>query len=146
MVSLEKHHLLNNDPETALKETFVTTNTALMVTPIKYMTSGTTVVAVYVKGTAMYIANVGDSRAVLAVAPAAGDKYEAKMLSRDHKPDMPEEMERIVSWGGFVSPCPEPGMSSRVWLDKDFQLIGLAMSRSIGTRPHASVCLCLFRS
>lgn len=130
VVSLEKHPTLNTDVTRAFKESFVTTNTALMVTPIKYMTAGSTVVAVLVRGNTFYVANVGDSRAVVAVADCGSVR--AKMLSRDHKPDDSEEIKRITEWGGFVSPSPEPGVSARVWLDKAFTMIGLAMSRSIG--------------
>ena len=57
----------------------------------------------------------------------------AKDLSRDHKPDDADEMARIKQWGGFVSPAPDPGLSARVYLDAEFTMIGLAMSRSIGT-------------
>ena len=53
-------------------------------------------------------------------------------LSTDQNPDSPGEKERIVSSGGFVSPPPEPGLSSRVWLDASHTQIGLAMARSIG--------------
>ena len=56
----------------------------------------------------------------------------AKDLSRDHKPDDADEMARIKQWGGFVSPAPDPGLSARVYLDAEFTMIGLAMSRSIG--------------
>jgi len=139
VISLEKHPQLNTDPVSALKEAFVTTNTALMLTPIKYMTSGTTVVAVYVTGNTFYIANVGDSRAVMAQSTEGSEKYKAKMLSRDHKPDCPDEMKRITDWGGFVQPSPEPGITARVWLDAEFTLIGLAMARSIGDHAVKNV-------
>ena len=107
------------------------TNTALMVTPMNYMTSGCTCVAVYMKGRTLYVANSGDSRAVMAVDDGTG-KMTAKDLSRDHKPDDADEMARIKQWGGFVSPAPDPGLSARVYLDAEFTMIGLAMSRSIG--------------
>ena len=67
VISLEKHASLTTDPSAALQETFVKTNTALMVTPMNYMTSGCTCVAVYMKGRTLYVANSGDSRAVMAV-------------------------------------------------------------------------------
>ena len=38
-----------------------------MVTPMNYMTSGCTCVAVYMKGRTLYVANSGDSRAVMGV-------------------------------------------------------------------------------
>ena len=74
---------------------------------------------------------MGDSKAVLATD--IGEEIpKAVPLTKDHKPDDPEEMKRIIEWGGFVSPSPEPGISARVWLDKECTMIGLAMSRSIG--------------
>ena len=63
----------------------------------------------------------------------------AKDLSRDHKPDDADEMARIKQWGGFVSPAPDPGLSARVYLDAEFTMIGLAMSRSIGTELSISL-------
>ena len=65
----------------------------------------------------------------------------AKDLSRDHKPDDADEMARIKQWGGFVSPAPDPGLSARVYLDAEFTMIGLAMSRSIGTDFNISFSL-----
>mmetsp|Transcript_2522 Transcript_2522/g.2484 ORF Transcript_2522/g.2484 Transcript_2522/m.2484 type:complete len:516 (-) Transcript_2522:142-1689(-) len=122
-----------DDIEEALTSGFVNTNTALMTTPIKYMTSGSTCVSLYIRGTSYYVANCGDSRAVLArLQQSSTSPLTAIDLSRDHKPDDPIEMARITSWGGFVSPVPEPGLSARVWLDPEYTMIGLAMARSIG--------------
>ena len=61
MVSLEKHELLNSDPPEALKDTFIKTNAALMVSSIHYMTSGTTCVAVYMRGSEFWVAHVVSS-------------------------------------------------------------------------------------
>jgi len=131
VVSLEKHQDLVSDPIKALKETFTKTNTALMVTNIPYMKSGTTCVGVYIRGSKMFVANVGDSRAVMAVH--AGDGVmKALDLSKDHKPDDPNERKRIEEWGGYVMDPPEQGLSARVYLDPEFTMIGLAMARSIG--------------
>jgi serine/threonine protein phosphatase PrpC len=79
----------------------------------------------------LFVANAGDSRAVMACADGAGN-FKAKDLTRDHKPDDPEEQDRIEKWGGFVCPPYEEGLSARVYLDPHFTMIGLAMSRSIG--------------
>lgn len=95
------------------------------------MTSGCTCVAVYCKENRLYIANTGDSRAVMASLDENG-RVIAIPLSRDHKPDDPDEMDRINRWGGFVRPAPEIGLSARVYLDAEHTMIGLAMSRSIG--------------
>jgi hypothetical protein len=104
VISLEKHPSLSTDPPAALLETFVKTNTALMVTPMNYMTSGCTCVAVYMIGRTFYVANSGDSRAVMA-QDAGNGKVTAKDLSRDHKPDDADEMARIKEWGGIKCIC-----------------------------------------
>jgi len=62
-------------------------------------------------------------------------------LSRDHKPDLKEESQRIVKSGGRVERYTENGVKSgpyRVWL-KDYEIPGLAMSRSIGDFVAESV-------
>lgn len=146
VVSLEKHQDLDSDPIEALKDTFTRTNMALMVTNINYMTSGTTCVCVYVREKKLYVANCGDSRAVMAVKdPNDSSKFTAKDLSRDHKPDDPDEMARIKEWGGFVKMPPEPGLSGRVYLDEKLTMIGLAMARSIG-KSHDQYNVSLFSS
>jgi serine/threonine protein phosphatase PrpC len=139
VVSLEKDAVLNDDPVQALKNSYITTNTALLVTDIHYMTSGCTCVTIYLKGNTLYVANAGDSRAVMARDEGANGKadnesgrFVARDLTRDHKPDDPEEQARIEQWGGFVCPPYEEGLSARVYLDPHFTMIGLAMSRSIG--------------
>lgn len=138
VVSLEKHDDLDRDPVGALRDTFIRTNMALMLAPINYMTSGTTVTSLYMVGNTMYCANCGDSRTVLAKKAGEG-AYKAVDLSRDHKPDDPEEAARIKEWGGFIRPPAEEGLSARVYLDEAFTMIGLAMARSIGDFAVKSV-------
>jgi len=146
-VSLEKDASLQVDPVGALSKAFVSTDAALVITEMNCMTSGCTCVAVYVRGTKLYVANVGDSRAVMAYKPlskaddnsSVESPFLAKNLSRDHKPDDPIEMERIVRMGGFVCPPQEEGLSARVYLDPNFTMIGLAMGRSIGDHAVKSV-------
>lgn len=58
--------------------------------------SGSTAVCAFVSPGKIYIANCGDSRAVLA---RAGQPVFA---TRDHKPELPSEKSRIVSAGGSV--------------------------------------------
>ena len=69
--------------------------------------AGTTVCTVIFRPGLFYVANVGDSSAVLAIVnERAGEKGEsplvATMLSRDHKPDDPTEVERVKQLGGQV--------------------------------------------
>jgi len=114
---------------------------------IEPMYSGTTACIVLLKEKKLYTGNCGDSRAVLAKKKKKCHTKEEGMdvggnesgrelitvdLSTDQNPDSPGEKERIESLGGFVSPPPEPGLSSRVWLDSSHTQIGLAMARSIG--------------
>ena len=158
VLTMETHPCIKTNPILALHESFVTTNKALSITKdIKSMTSGTTVVAAYIQQNQMFIANVGDSRAVLASAsPEDPTKCVATILSTDHKPDSPGEYERIVAAKGYVSlatcsnnpsnfhnsPSTSYGpdadrvkdcsASARVWLNPEHTLVGLAMSRSIG--------------
>ena len=66
----------------------------------------------------------------------------AVALSRDHKPDLPEEKGRIDASGGRVASYLDeegaPVGPARVWLKKE-DMPGLAMSRSLGDRVAASV-------
>lgn len=137
-MSLEKDPLLNTDPVKALRNAYITTNTALLVTDINYMTSGTTCVTIYLKDNHFFVANAGDSRAVMAYKSSDGTVL-AKDFTRDHKPDDPDEQARIEQWGGFVCPPHEEGLSARVYLDAEFTMIGLAMARSIGDHAVKNV-------
>eukprot|EP01038_Epipyxis_sp_PR26KG_P007468 gene7468-10179_t len=124
--------ILLSNPEIALKNSFLVANSNLKnVQTIEYGGSGSTCIVVYLRKKDIYVANVGDSRAVIGYRNDL-NKIIAKDLSRDHKPDDPDENERIVRCGGFVCPPPFPGHSARVYKDAKFLVYGLAMSRSIG--------------
>lgn len=79
------------------------------------------------------VANVGDSRIILGRVTASG-KYEAVEVSKDHKPDRPDEKARIEARGGRVFAVEyEDGVDGppRVWLG-NMDIPGLAMARSLG--------------
>mmetsp|Transcript_27741 Transcript_27741/g.89660 ORF Transcript_27741/g.89660 Transcript_27741/m.89660 type:complete len:326 (+) Transcript_27741:437-1414(+) len=134
---LEKHPELMSNPKNALKEVFLAVDAQLQKDPtIDAELSGTTAVVCLMrwtkggKGTA-WVANAGDSRAVLGVRE--GGRLKAVPMSEDQKPDTPLEYKRITKRGGFVSPPEyEWGGPARVWLDSNMTLPGLAMGRSIG--------------
>ena len=67
---------------------------------------------------------------------------EAVELSKDHKPNLPEEKLRIEASGGMVDSYHGPSGQQlgphRVWV-KGMPYPGLAMSRSIGDQVAASV-------
>ncbi|KAH8075893.1 protein serine/threonine phosphatase [Aureococcus anophagefferens] len=90
--------------------------------------SGTTAVVAVLVGNKMTIASVGDSRAVLGRKDGT-----AKDLTVDQNPDHPLEMPRILKAGGFVKKGVD-GLSSRVYLNKELTMVGLAMARSLGDR------------
>lgn len=102
--------------------------------------SGTTCVFAVKVGEILYIANIGDSRCVL--AQQKDDRINAVDLSYDHKPEAPAEKERIIKAGGRVEPLPGPPGEDcgpmRVWLG-DVDVPGLAMSRSIGDEISQTV-------
>jgi serine/threonine protein phosphatase PrpC len=77
---------------------------------------GTTSVLALIRGSTIWLANCGDSRAVLARrSSTAVDKAVGIALTVDQKADTPEERDRIESMGGYVTAPLQPGMSSRVW-------------------------------
>ena len=89
--------------------------------------SGSTVVLLHINSEKIISINCGDSRAVLITK-----NKKAIPLSRDHKPEIPEEKKRIEENGGRVDKICGMG-PFRVWFrDEDYP--GLAMSRSIGDK------------
>ena len=94
--------------------------------------SGSTCVTVVFTGNMLLCANVGDSRAVL--GRRDGSSFIAVPLSRDHKPDVEEEKQRILDFGGRVEAIRVDGEDIgplRVWL-KSEDVPGLAMTRAMG--------------
>ncbi|CAH9106938.1 unnamed protein product [Cuscuta europaea] len=94
--------------------------------------SGTTALTIVRQGEEIFIANVGDSRAVLATTDDDGNIV-AVQLTVDFKPNIPQEEERIMQCNGRVF-ClhDEPGVH-RLWLPNE-ESPGLAMSRAFGDR------------
>jgi serine/threonine protein phosphatase PrpC len=58
--------------------------------------AGTTAVVLLITKSRYYVANIGDSRAVLSRSDSAVP------LSTDHKPELPSEKNRIEKAGGYV--------------------------------------------
>ncbi|KAK7390699.1 hypothetical protein VNO78_18710 [Psophocarpus tetragonolobus] len=94
--------------------------------------SGTTAVTLLKHGHDIVIANVGDSRAVLATHDHRNaSSLIAIQLTTDLKPDLPREAERIRMCKGRVFGLKnEPGVA-RLWLP-NIDSPGLAMSRAFG--------------
>ena len=59
-------------------------------------TAGTTATAVIIRGKKMYVAQLGDSGAVLARRDKETGKMKGELITAEHKPDSPSERERLV--------------------------------------------------
>lgn len=81
-------------------------------------TSGNTAVCAFITPTFITVANAGDSRAIVVTKGEEGEPDIVRALSRDHKPTLDDERDRIQKAGGTVQ-------MARV--DGD-----LALSRSVG--------------
>ena len=96
--------------------------------------SGTTCVSLIYTPEKMTIANIGDSRCILGEELSNG-QWKTHELSRDHKPTIPEEAERIRKVGGRIRPMKDDDGTFigplRVYM-KDKDMPGLAMTRSFG--------------
>ena len=107
--------------------------------------SGSTCILIFKLGANLIVSNTGDSRAIIVkenrkkqiskgnIDPCC--HYEVEPLSKDHKPELREEKDRIEKAGGKVAQyIEEDGSFSgpfRVWVRGE-KYPGLAMSRSIG--------------
>jgi protein phosphatase 2C family protein 2/3 len=83
--------------------------------------AGCTATVALITSTEIYVANSGDTRAVLS------SKGKAKDLSHDHKPDLPAEKRRVERAGGFV----EEGRVNGI----------IAISRAIGDMEYKNRAL-----
>ncbi|KAG4919966.1 hypothetical protein JHK85_058247 [Glycine max] len=93
--------------------------------------SGSTGLTLLKQGQDLVIANVGDSRAVLATQDRSNGSLVAVQLSTDHKPHLPREAERIRICKGRVFSIKNESGIPRVWLP-NIDSPGLAMSRAFG--------------
>mmetsp|Transcript_101327 Transcript_101327/g.326991 ORF Transcript_101327/g.326991 Transcript_101327/m.326991 type:complete len:372 (-) Transcript_101327:152-1267(-) len=127
-------------PEKALAEAFPETHR--LCTSVESQTeghfdcalSGTTATLAMHREGFLYVAHVGDSRAVLARKP--GSEFEAEELTEDHKPTCETERKRIQAYGGQVKRL-EGDIPHRVFLSGKMYP-GLAMTRSIGDTVGAT--------
>ena len=142
----------------AYTSTFVKSNVEMHSQPFDDLASGTTAITVLFDGLDMHIANVGDSRAVLANVNEQG-KLVAVPLSSDQTPYRKDERERVKRAGGRVmsvdqlqgvAPMHEDwglnlgeeiddeGDPPRVWV-QDGAYPGVAFTRSLGDQIAESV-------
>lgn len=166
---LFQHPSFKSCVKTAIKEVVAAIETELLYNhSVDTNFSGTTMVLAVVQGQNLVIANVGDSRATLGSlheefaeekstttsdrsnnnsksslsekSAMESGRIVSRSLTIDHKPELPEERERILGKGGRIFAITyENGISGpeRVWHNK-LMVPGLAMSRSFcDTVAHA---------
>jgi len=116
----------------ALIDTFVEIDKTAPAEP----SGGCTASIVLQLGQKIYVANAGDSRSLIATYTKSTAHVEILYITREDKPDLPEERARVERMGGqvYIPPPNHIGASSRVlFVDKNTdRMNGLAMSRSIG--------------
>lgn len=100
--ALSSNPHLQSNPQKALKESMLLTNADLHKSPIDDTLSGTTACAALFKGNTVCVANVGDSRAVLAVKKPDSNKLIAVDLSSDQTPFREDECSRVKRAGARV--------------------------------------------
>ena len=141
----------DSDIKQKFSDAFVTTNIALHESSIDDTLSGTTAITVFVKGDKLVVANVGDSRAI--IASDIDGNLKSSPLSIDQTPFRKDERTRLKKRGAKIMTMDqiegaEPihdnwgedgetgneigeGDPPRVW-DRSLQMPGCAFTRSIG--------------
>uniref|UniRef100_K3YTH0 protein-serine/threonine phosphatase n=1 Tax=Setaria italica TaxID=4555 RepID=K3YTH0_SETIT len=116
--NLLKHPEFLTDTKLAISETYQKTDTDFLESEASaFRDDGSTASTAVLVGDHLYVANVGDSRAVISKAG------KAMALSEDHKPNRIDERKRIENAGGIV-----------IWAGT-WRVGGvLAMSRAFGNR------------
>lgn len=145
---------LMDDPVEAYKSACLSTNEELHRSDIDDTMSGTTAITVLVVEDKLVVANVGDSRAVVAVK--AGNRVLAEDLSSDQTPFRRDEYERVKLCGAIVLSVDQvEGLKDpeiQVWGDEETEgndpprlwvqngmYPGTAFTRSIGDSTAESI-------
>lgn len=138
-------------PEEALRLAFARVQDGMLQQSFDAETSGTTATVALVLHlpassddgesqveTSLYVANVGDSRAVL-VSRRGNDETDltVKRLTRDHRPDDVAEVERVQREGGEVRRVRQGSGSCRIF-SPGCQWPALALTRSLGAAIASS--------
>ncbi|CAK9163223.1 unnamed protein product [Ilex paraguariensis] len=98
--NLLRHSRFHVDAVEACHDAFLTTNSQLHADTLDDSMSGTTAVTILVRGRTIYVANSGDSRAV--IAEKRGKDIVAVDLSIDQTPFRADELERVKMFGARV--------------------------------------------
>ena len=134
MIKTKKLNIQSDNLSPIIKNVFIMENNSLLRNKqIDSDLSGSTCISAIYTPEKLIIANLGDSRCIL--GKFINNEWVAENLSRDHKPTLPEEAERIKKKGGRIHQMRDDDGSfigpMRVYM-KDKEMPGLAMTRSFG--------------
>jgi len=116
-----------------LKKAFTKTEETFKAAPFDYTSSGTCCIAVLIQKNKCFIANLGDSKAILCQENLDNSQIKSIELSKDHKPSRTDEKNRILQMGGKIKRLHYHDVSVgpyRVWGNDEGP--GIAVSRSLG--------------
>jgi serine/threonine protein phosphatase PrpC len=128
---------LKEDNYKMIKDAIITAEIELKKSHFDVNFSGTTCILVLIIDDKIICANCGDSRAIM----TTDKKTQVVQLSRDHKPELKDEKQRILASNGWVEKYNQNGYflgPYRVFVKNEYYP-GLAMSRSIGDFVATSV-------
>lgn len=152
--NLLRNSHFHTDAVEAIHAAFLATNTQLHADSLDDSMSGTTAITILVRGRTIYVANAGDSRAV--IAEKRGKDLVAVDLSLDQTPFRTDELERVKNCGarvltldqieGLKNPdvqCwgneeGDDGDPPRLWV-QNAMYPGTAFTRSIGDSVAESI-------
>lgn len=125
-------HDINN----VLKEAFKQTHEDLLKRNFDSQSSGSTACTLLINGKRIFLANIGDSRAILCSCNT-NSNWKVSQLTKDHKPNDREEKDRIITANGKIKRLFNEDNTKeigpyRVWFQDETNGPGLAMSRSLG--------------
>ncbi|EGR34564.1 protein phosphatase 2C, putative [Ichthyophthirius multifiliis] len=134
-LNIQKH--LQQDLKQTLTISFKETNKEICSQNFDSYLSGSTLVSILINKNKLYIANVGDSRAIIGKQKGINNGFYFQTLTTDHKPCLERERQRVIKAGGRVQSQSDfngqPIGPLRVW-QQNIDIPGLAMTRSMGDK------------
>ena len=123
---------VSQEEDETVKQILIETFVELDKTAPAEISGGCTASVIFQQGPKIYVANAGDSSSFLVMYRSKSRQVEIIYMSREDKPALPDERQRVEAMGGQVY-VPLAGTSRVIYIDTATgSQSGLAMSRSIG--------------